>query len=282
MQTNKTKTTSADDFMRPALKLGRDLAKAAETLSDTEARFLVDAYYMMQQGRIRAAHRTRTLTESNEPHEIIGWLLVQNETLENQIKRALHVYAKAHQIGRWMLSIVGIGPVISAGLMAHIDIRRAKTCGDIWNFAGLNPGVAWGKGERRPWNAQLKSLCAFKLGESFVKVSNHKDALYGHIYRTRKDEYVAANERGEYADQAAEILKGKKFGKTTEAYKAYIEGRLPKAHVHARARRVAVKLFLSHLFARWFELEYGTAAPRPYAIAILNHGHYIEPPPMVD
>ena len=51
--------------------------------------------------------------------------------------------------------------------------------------AGLDPTVTWGKGERRPWNAELKVLC-WKLGDSFVKVSNKEGALYGRIYRERK------------------------------------------------------------------------------------------------
>ncbi len=278
----KCKPELTIENLRPAARLSKDVVKAAEILSDDEARYLVDAYYMMQSERIRAAHRVRTLTESGEPHEIISWVMDQNTTLENQIKRALARFVKSRQIGRWLTSITGIGPVISAGLIAHIDIKRAKTCGDIWNFAGLNPGIKWEKKSKRPWNAKLKTLCAFKLGESFVKVSNNPKAVYGHIYRARKDEYEKQNDAGGYKEQAATILTEKKFSKTTEAYKALTAGRLPQAQVHARARRIAVKLFLSHLFERWYELEFGKRPERPYAQAILNHGHYIEPPAMVD
>lgn len=270
------------EHLRPALRLSKDMVQAAEILSDDEARYLVDAYYMMQSERIRAAHRARTLIKGGEPHEVISWVMDQSATLENQIKRALARFVKARQIGRWMTSITGIGPVISAGLIAHIDIKLAKTCGNIWNFAGLNPGVKWEKKSKRPWNAKLKTLCAFKLGESFVKVSNNPKDIYGHIYRARKDEYEKRNDAGEYKEQAAASLTEKKFKKTTEAYKALIAGRLPQAQIHARARRIAVKLFLSHLFERWYELEYNERPERPYAQAILNHGHYIEPPPMVD
>ena len=39
-------------------RLTRDLKNAARTLSDAEARFLVDAYYMMQRDRIRASNQT--------------------------------------------------------------------------------------------------------------------------------------------------------------------------------------------------------------------------------
>ena len=46
-----------------------------------------------------------------------------------------------------------------------------------------------------------------------------------------------------------------------------------------RARRKAVKLFLSHLHEVWFYIHTGgQRAPRPYAIEHLGHAHYIEVP----
>lgn len=47
-------------------RLKRDLANAAYTLSKDEARFLVDAYYMMQDNRIRSAAQVRSLSENQE------------------------------------------------------------------------------------------------------------------------------------------------------------------------------------------------------------------------
>jgi len=41
--------TTADTEHSPAVKrLSRDLVEAGKTMSDEEARFLVDAYYLMQ------------------------------------------------------------------------------------------------------------------------------------------------------------------------------------------------------------------------------------------
>ena len=40
--------------MTPIQRLTRDLANASRTMSDAEARFLVDAYYQMQDARIRS------------------------------------------------------------------------------------------------------------------------------------------------------------------------------------------------------------------------------------
>ena len=259
----------------PIERLNRDLRLAARTLSDAEARFLVDIYYQMQDSRIRSKNQVRAQSESGEPHDILLWFMDQSSTMELQIKGALHKYAEAHQIGLWALATVGVGPVIAAGIIARIDIHQAPTVGHIWRFAGLDPTQKWEKGKKRPWNADLKRIC-WLLGESFVKVSGNPKAFYGHIYAARKAREVEMNEAGAFADLAAEKLK--RVGKSTEAWKHYSKGRLPPAHIHSRAKRYAVKLWLAHLHQVWFEKATGAPAPLPYPIAHLDHAHRIEPP----
>lgn len=258
----------------PIVRLSKDIKQAAIVLSKDEARFLVDAYYMMQEDRKRGNNQVRALNESGEPNSVLTWVAEQSSTLEKQIARALDAYSASQPIGIWARSIVGIGPVISAGLMAHIDIEKAPTVGHIWRFAGLDPTSKWGKGQKRPWNAGLKTLC-WKIGESFVKVSNNPDDKYGKIYAERKLYEQARNERGELAAQAADVLETKKIGKTTDAYKAYSVGKLPPAHIHARAKRYAVKLFLAHYHAEAYRLHHGSEPPLPYPIAHLGHAHLI-------
>jgi hypothetical protein len=263
--------------LTPVLRLTRDLRSAAKILSDDEARFLVDAYYSMQEDRIRAAHQKRALSENNEPADVMAWLFDQREVLEKQVARALDAYSGANQVGTWMRSIVGIGPVIAAGLLAHIDITKAPTAGHIWRYAGLDPTQSWEKGQKRPWNARLKTLC-WKIGESFVKVSNNENDVYGKVYKERKELETAKNEAGEFAEQAKATLAKKKFGADTQAKKYYEQGKLPPAHIHARAKRYAVKLFISHLQHVWWEVATGEKPPKPYVLTHMGHAHYIEPP----
>jgi hypothetical protein len=85
------------------------------------------------------------------------------------------------------------------------------------------------------------------------------------------------NERGDFAAQAADILTKKKIGKDTDAYKAYSVGKLPPAHIHARATRYAVKLLLAHLHEVMYVQHHGRQPPLPYAIGILGHAHKISP-----
>lgn len=266
-------TAEVLDF-EPVLRLSKDLKNVSKILSKQEARYLVDTYYLIQDQRKRADNQIRAFTESGEPHDVIDWLSANTRTLENQIKRALDAFSSASEIGVWSRSVIGIGPVIAAGLIAHIDIEKAKTAGSIWRYAGLDPSLEWKKGEKRPWNASLKVLC-WKIGESFVKVSGKEDSLYGRLYIQRKERDTELSEAGEYADYA--IARASKVGKNTEAYKAYVQGKLPKGQIHARAKRYAVKIFLSHYHEKLWELTYGEAYPRaPYPIDRLGHVTKIE------
>lgn len=269
--------TDADGPFTPVARLTRDIKAAAATLSDAEARFLVDSYYTMQNARIRAGNQIDALRRNEEPNSVLSWLSEQDRVLEAQVRRALDAYSAAHPVGAWLRGVKGIGPVLAAGLLAHIDIERAPTAGHIWRFAGLDPTSVWAKGGKRPWNARLKVVC-WKLGESFVKVSGDPEAFYGQAYATRKARESAKNAAGDFAAQAAARLAAARIGKATEAYKHYAAGRLPPAHVHARAKRWAVKLFLAHLHEQLYRQRYGKPPPLPYPIAHLGHAHRIEPP----
>lgn len=265
-----------DDAWVSVTKLTKDLRQAAVTMGQDEVRFLVDDYYAMQRARIRAAGQVRSMQA--EPHETLAFLTDQTDRLEGYMKLALQAYVEAQPIGRWLMGIVGIGPVISAGLLAHIDIAKCPTVGHIWAFAGFDPTRKWLPKTKRPYNATFKMLCAYKAGESFVKNSNRPGCFYGQLYKTRKEQEILKNNAGGFAVQAQQALANKNFDKKTDAYKAYVSGKLPPAHIHARARRYAVKLFLAHLHEEMYVRHYGKAPPLPYPIAHMGHVHKVENP----
>jgi len=378
-------TSDFTEFQR----LSRDIRNATATLTAREARYLVDTYYQMQSYRIASDNQVRSMTQDEEPHETIGFFGDQMRALEGQIKRVLDDWTATQALSVWAKGITGIGPVIAAGLLAHIDITKAPTAGHIWRYAGLDPTISWRSSDdcrklvseafakhdnqldaitalsnefnrsvpnllnlseaewdyddekdsdggpafiiiekiiqsnlakklaKRPWNASLKLVC-WKLGESFVKVSGNEKDVYGKIYVSRKqyeierneavneitgvvptitaDQGLANSRNGVYvgpdgevsiagawyvggnAIAAAQTLAKKRIGKDTDAYKAYSKGKLPPAHIHARAKRYAVKMFLSHYQEVGYKLEFGKAPPAPYPMAILGHGHYMPPP----
>lgn len=263
------------EALRP---LDRDTRSAAATLGDDEARYLVDTYYQLQDFRKATSNQTRALStaENPEPHATVGFFAGQFDVLERQVARALDAYSAAQPMGQWARAHVGIGPVIAAGLLAHIDIERANTAGAIWRFAGLDPTVRWEKGQRRPWNASLKVLC-WKIGDSFVKQQGREGCFYGHLYVERKVFEVARDEQGGNAATAAATLEQRTI-RDKALKETYESGHLPAGRLDLRARRWAVKLFLAHYFEEAYRLHHGTEPPLPYAIAHMDHAHRIDPP----
>ena len=292
----------------PILVVRKDLKAAASLLTPTEARYLVDLYYQIQDFRKTTANQIRQIGDS-EPTFLIGWVFGNMETTEVEIKKALDVYT-THEttgMGKWAKGVMGIGPVISAGLLAHIDIAKCRTVGSIWRFAGLDPTSKWEKGKKRPWNARLKTLC-WLMGQSFEKVSNKEDSLYGKLYKERKAKEWARNVAGEHRESAARILETKNIDKKTQAH-LWLSGRvsqsevqkildegdteklstitatkkkdglpmLPPGHIRQRACRWTVKVFLCHWFEEAYRRHHGKESPVIYSIAMLNHAHKIEP-----
>jgi len=260
----------------PITKLDRDVKAIAGDLDRDQVRGLVDLYYRLQEHRIALGNQARALTAAERPAELIVHFHDQLRALERQVVGALDLWTDTQAAGRWARAQKGIGPVLAAGLLAHIDITRARTAGAIWRFFGLDPSVTWGKGERRPWNADAKVL-AWKIGDSFVKVSGRDDAFYGQKYRERKVYEVERDERGDCADTAKETLESRNI-RDAKTKKIYESGHLPPGRLDLRARRWAVKLFLAHLHEVMYEAHFGEAPPVPYPIAHLGHAHKIEVP----
>lgn len=297
-------------------KLRKDVRAAAASLQEDEVRYLVDAYYIMQDDRKRARNQERAYTKAQEgekPSEILSWLAGNSERLEDEIKTVLDVYSENHPIGLWMKANIGIGPVIAAGLLAHISVENAPTVGHIWRFAGLDPTQKWEKGKKRPWNAALRTLC-WKVGQSFMKFSGHEDCVYGKLYRQRKAYEVERNGATTYKiylqlkgeginwlgnpeidpnakpeDMIVFGVKGNaetaKIQRETRNYKAgsnavawLSQDVLPPGQIDARARRWATKMFLSDLHVVWYFHLRQTMPPLPYPIKVLGHAHRHDPP----
>jgi hypothetical protein len=255
----------------PLATLPRDLKKAARTLGEDEARFLVDMYYGIQDFRIHSNNQVSAILRAAkevegedepviEPHETLGFFYSQFRELEHQIHASLDAYSMADPMGEWVRGHHGVGPVIAAGLISNIDITKSPHVSSLWRFAGLAPGQKLVKGQPRDWNARLKVLM-WRLGDSFIKHKGAEACYYGHLYDSQKTTLIRRNEAGEFAETAKQILAEKQFRRDTKAKTAYEEGKLPDAHITARARRYAVKRFLSHYWVAAYRLHYGVEPP---------------------
>lgn len=272
-----------DENYEPELVLLRkDMKEAVRTLAGrgqsghVEVRYLVNQYYVIQKDRMRATSRSKKLVEADQPSSMLQWAAMRSEDTEKQLRSFLDEYTRVEStgMGEWAREVYGIGPVIAAGLLAHIDITKAPTISNLWSYAGMNPNAVWAKGKKRPWNPALKTLC-FKIGDSFVKFHKQPKCTYGKLYKEFKDQEVAKNESGLYKEKAAAILVAKNFSKDTDAYAAYSIGFFPPAHLDMRARRKAVKIFLQHYWLEYYRRHYKKEPPAPYVFDILKHAHMI-------
>jgi len=186
-------------------------------------------------------------------------------------------------------------PFIMSGLAAAVD--KEPTTTNVAKAAA-----------RLPWNANLKRLC-FLLGECFAKFSGNENCYYGQMYRRWRISLWEQNLKVEFADTARDAITTKRVGKSTSKFKwnsgvyssasaaAWLAaggGRTPPApaapgeglpmlapmHIVMRARRKAIKLFLSH----GWEMQKDIDGTKPggwkyYAISHLGHSEHIPPPP---
>jgi hypothetical protein len=231
---------------------------------------MVELYYDSQDLRIAHANKERT----EPPSELAEWLEFWTHAGETVIAGALKRWVESSDSpaeAKWAYDQVGIGPVLASGLSAHIDVTKANSISAVWKFAGLAPGFDRKvKGTKLPYNSRLKTLC-WKCGESFVKVSGKDGATYGQLYVQFKAEEVRRNESGQYADAAKRELATKKFkAEDSVTKKRLLAGMLSDAHLHARAKRRTVKVFLSHYWSEGRKAR-DLAVREPYAIAVLGH-----------
>ena len=145
----------------------------------------------------------------------------------------------------------------------------------MWRFAGVDPSMKWEKGQKRPYNASLKQV-AWKIGESFSR-QRHREGFYTTKLNERKEYEEAQNAKGAYAERAKEIMDRKGYKKDTGAWKHLEEGHLPPSMIESRIRRWTAKLFLSHLWQTWRQIE-GLPVPNPFPVEHLGHVHTIDPP----
>ena len=146
----------------PLIALDKDIKAAARRLTYKEARWIVNTYYIQQDGRQRAAGQLRQIKKAGDPNELLTWVYQGWNSFEAAVKRSLGEFAAEYKVGQWLQAQFGIGPVLSAGFMANIDIRKAPTVGHIWRFFGLDPSLVWLGKDR---SAKLIKAIGLKTGQ---------------------------------------------------------------------------------------------------------------------
>ena len=204
----------------------------------------------------------------------------ERNVMEHMQIDALIRYAKKTMVGygetsagpvwAWLTSIRGLGEGgLAAQLIAQIDdIESFTTVSKLWRFCGyavidgqIERGV---KGEKSHYNRRLKSVC-YLIADQFIK---QQTSPYVEVYyeAKRQDREAHPETMCRQCGIPWEECKSKKAHAKT-----FNDG-----HIHHRAMRKMVKLFLSHLWVIWREAE-DLPITLPYAHAILGHTHYMAP-----
>jgi len=267
-------------IVEPVVRLRADVKRdlfSDDIMTREEIRQLVSTFYEQQDNRIRAAGRQRELAAVERQHSAITYATNQASLLETNIQAMLQVAVEqSGEMGEWLMSLHGIGPVLAAGILAHINMEIVQVAGQIHSYAGMTPGKTREKGKKLTYNPELKKMF-WKVGQSFVRANNPEVNTYRRIYDERKLYEQAKNLAGDYKSQADDILAAKKI--EAADYKATLEkGMLSDGHIDARCKRYAVKMFISHYFELAYFSLHQELPVRPFVIEHLGHIDYVRPP----
>lgn len=233
----------------------------------SKLRHLVEIYYDVQKVRKSSFNRLR---EVGEVEGIDPDLL---KKLERQIRnRVLAKVSKFPIYEEYLSKIKGVGPLISGFLLSYFDPHKAHHVSGFWKFAGLHVeggfAVKREKKKKLGFNPKMRAFC-WRLADSLLKQNT---PIYRQIYdeRKRKEEAklnfpIDHPENCPHYEKCVGKLKAtaKRIGRKMKKPPC-------KKHIHRRACRYMVKVFLQDLWIKWREME-GLPVSEPYAVAILEH-----------
>lgn len=255
--------------------------------ADREIRLLVRSFYDVQVCRIHIANRIDMLVRDYDIDEdkadglhmrILARIYHDEKALEERVRR----YVNPLPIFQLWLkdSVMGVSELLAGALFAGIeDISRFDTVSKLWKFCGvgldLNEDGVWviqkrHKGQKINYSPFLKTVC-WKLGESFMKTGDR--GFYGQMYQTYKVREIAKLTKAGVKIRPQAVLA--KMPKPVRASGDYMS----EGQVHNRAKRKTAKLFLSHLWHVWREIE-GLPVSLPWQMVRgeKEEHHYYEPP----
>ena len=204
----------------------------------------------------------------------------------------------------FMKHIRGVGPILAGGIIAYIykpkddkcdvapehktcncskSIERFNNISKLHAYAGLH--VVNGKAPRRErnvisnWNSKFRTHL-WKVGQSFMKQPEAK-SFYRDIYSKEKTKlgFIKTVDGWDMPKELKEQWISKGVGQTNKIKEKLEKGQkisdekdAVKGHLDARARRKTVKLFLSHIWTKWRELE-GLPITDPYPMTEMGGKH---------
>lgn len=117
----------------------KDIRSAAIDMSNREARFMVEDFYRWVGLAQSSRDHRRILDKENLVNDSIGFMTKQIRNMRDQYRDILDIWSEQFPSAKWAKSIRGVGPVISAGLAAYVDIDKCHNISSLWKYAGQTP-----------------------------------------------------------------------------------------------------------------------------------------------
>jgi len=257
----------------------------------------VGLVYAIQEKRIAIANQAmRQMNPSHLDEKDKQYLQMISDSFL-QLEKAGQAQLKRHLKGipiydEWLAGVRGVGPAISAILVAIVDIYEAHTPSALNKFMGLGVDPVTGRAERRtegkklsydPWN---KSKALEIVGKCLIKAKN---PIYKKVYDERKHRRqnqqvptcMGCNGTGKRTIVQREVETAIGVKKPRGAKECWncngTGGPAPwggdDAHREIDARRFMVERFLFDFWTAWRKLE-GLPIRVPYAEEYLGRGHH--------
>ena len=192
---------------------------------------------------------------------------------DNHIVTASHESDDTHVVFAYSLEQFSLAQKTENGCYL-IPVKRGieafDTVSKYWAWWGLHVvdghAAKRKRGENINWNPKMRTL-SWKIGKQFVMQGRG----YRQIYDQEKDRLTEQRlPLGEC--QHYEECKAKLKTRKTPAC---------KGHIDAMAKRKTVKLFLSHLWQTWRQLEQQPTRP-PYVMEYMGHNGTVSPEKMLE
>jgi len=207
--------------------------------------------------------------------------------LEEAADKDIAKLVKDMPIVKRMTKVKGIGPMLAAKLVSMIDIERADTVSALWKYSGFGLGEYWideqGKiiAPRDGWKwkvnpqGQKEKIQVTANPKPEWRLVSHRDVNIPGWCAVSN----ATLKKTCYLIASSFLKSNSPYRKVYDDARAYYSANRPdwtEAHRHNAALRKMGKMFLSHLWLTWRQLE-GLPITYPYAHERLGHQHYYSP-----
>jgi len=260
-------------------------------------RTLVEIYYDFQDQRIITNNRIgmnkqrNAITDAQLKQYKVFDILANAEQFEKDVKKVLEVEIKKHKIWKEYLALIqGVGPIISAGLLAYInDIGKFENISRLWQITGFGMNTFCKKCKKPTWEeitfikqdgktkTKAKRLKPMKICPECNKKTEPmiQKRMIGYMSNWNDKFKVLCWKIGQSILKQQASKSG--YRKLYDQFKAEERRKHPKkikkggrtmyndGHIHNMALRKVIKIFLANLWMVWRGME-GLTVTEPYII----------------